>query len=90
MKKRSRLRRCFLALFLGISFFLILFCAQLLTKDSETSSDTLYQGFLDPSHKYSPMPFWFWNGKMEGPKIQEQIRKMVGEHVYGAFLYALQ
>ena len=24
---------------------------------------------------------------MEGPKIQEQIRKMVGEHVYGAFLY---
>lgn len=87
MKKRSRLRRFFLALFLGISFFLILFCAQLLTKDSETSSDTLHQGFLDPPHIYSPMPFWFWNGKMEGPKIQEQIRKMVGEHVYGAFLY---
>ena len=34
------------------------------------------------------MPFWFWNGKMEGPKIQEEIRRMVDQHVYGAFLHA--
>jgi hypothetical protein len=34
------------------------------------------------------MPFWFWNGKMEGPKIQEEIRKMTEQHVYGAFLHA--
>ena len=31
----------------------------------------LYSGFLDPAREYSTMPFWFWNGKMEGPKIQE-------------------
>jgi hypothetical protein len=34
------------------------------------------------------MPFWFWNGKMEGPKIQKEIRRMVDQHVYGAFLHA--
>ena len=87
MKKRPHLRRFFFALFLGVSLFLVVFCVQLLTKNSETPYDDFYQSFLDPPHKFSPMPFWFWNGKMEGPKIQEQIRKMVGEHVYGAFLY---
>ena len=48
----------------------------------------LYAGFLDPPRDYSTMPFWFWNGKMEGPKIQEEIRRMVDQHVYGAFLHA--
>jgi len=48
----------------------------------------LYSGFLDPAREYSTMPFWFWNGKMEGPKIQEEIRRMVDQHVYGAFLHA--
>ena len=48
----------------------------------------LYTGFLDPSREYSAMPFWFWNGKMEGPKIQEEIRKMVDQHIYGSFLHA--
>jgi len=55
---------------------------------AEQADDQLYQGFVDPPRKYSPMPFWFWNGKMEGPKIQEQIRQMVDQHVYGAFLHA--
>ncbi|MFN8008382.1 MAG: hypothetical protein U0V70_15445 [Terriglobia bacterium] len=50
----------------------------------ESAQDTLYRGFLDPPRQYSPMPFWFWNGKMEGPKIQEQIGKMVGQHVFTA------
>lgn len=50
-------------------------------------SDSLYHGFLDPPHDFSPMPFWFWNGKMEGPIIQKQIRDMVDQHVYGAFLH---
>ena len=48
----------------------------------------LYAGFLDPPRDYSTMPFWFWNGKMEGPKIQDEIRRMVDQHVYGAFLHA--
>ena len=49
--------------------------------------DSLYDGFLDPPRDFSPMPFWFWNGKMEGPIIQQQIRDMVDQHVYGAFLH---
>ena len=48
----------------------------------------LYQGFLDPPHDFSLMPFWFWNGKMRGPIIQQEIRDMVDQHVYGAFLHA--
>jgi hypothetical protein len=48
----------------------------------------LYQGFLDPPHDFSPMPFWFWNGNMQGPIIQQEIRDMVDQHVYGAFLHA--
>ncbi len=87
MKKQPDFCRCFLPPILGIFFFLTVFYAQLLSKDAEARSGELYQGFQDPPHAYSPMPFWFWNGKMEGPKIQAQIRKMVGEHVYGAFLY---
>ncbi len=52
-----------------------------------SDADSLYQGFLDPPRDFSPMPFWFWNGKMEGPLIQKQIRDMVDQHVYGAFLH---
>jgi hypothetical protein len=48
----------------------------------------LYQGFLDPPHDFSLMPFWFWNGKIQGPIIQQEIRDMVDQHVYGAFLHA--
>ena len=35
----------------------------------------LYAGFLDPPREYSTMPFWFWNGKMEGPKIQKRFAR---------------
>jgi len=49
--------------------------------------NALYDGFLDPPRDFSPMPFWFWNGKMEGPIVQQQIRDMVDQHVYGAFLH---
>lgn len=49
----------------------------------------LYKGFLDPPRDYSPMPFWLWNGKMDGPTVQSQIREMVRQHVYGAFLYPI-
>ena len=52
-----------------------------------TDQDPLYRGFLDPPRDFSPMPFWFWNGKMEGPEIQRQIRDMTEQHVYGAFLH---
>jgi hypothetical protein len=51
------------------------------------NSGSLYQGFLDPPRDFSPMPFWFWNGKMDGSVIQQEIRDMVAQHVYGAFLH---
>src|SRR5258708_4301654 len=50
-------------------------------------ADPLYQGFTDPPRDFSLMPFWFWNGKMEGRLIQKQIRDMIDQHVYGAFLH---
>jgi alpha-L-rhamnosidase/Glycosyl hydrolase 2 galactose-binding domain-like len=76
--------------------FVLLFalCTALATLCFECSAqavvgdtDSLYQGFLDPPRDFSPMPFWFWNGKMEGPIIQKQIEDMVDQHVYGAFLH---
>jgi hypothetical protein len=57
-------------------------------EEERAQGGRLYAGFLDPPREYSTMPFWFWNGKMEGPKIQEEIRRMVDQHVYGAFLHA--
>ena len=56
-------------------------------QNNVADTDALYRGFLDPPRDFSPMPFWFWNGKMEGPAIQTQIRDMVDQHVYGAFLH---
>ena len=57
-------------------------------QDPPVEATPLYQGFLDPPHDFSLMPFWFWNGKMQGPIIQQEIRDMVDQHVYGAFLHA--
>jgi Glycosyl hydrolase 2 galactose-binding domain-like/alpha-L-rhamnosidase len=61
---------------------------QPLTDTSGRGADALFQGFQDPPRKYSPEPFWFWNGKMEGEKVAEQVRQMVDQHVFGAFLHA--
>ena len=55
---------------------------------SDTNADPLYHGFVDPPRDFPLMPFWFWNGKMEGPVIQQEIRDMADQHVYGAFLHA--
>ena len=52
-----------------------------------SDSQHLYDEFVNPPRDFSPMPFWFWNGKMEGPVIQQEIRDMVSQHVYGAFLH---
>jgi hypothetical protein len=82
-------------MFRSIGLFLILILFSFLFISNHTPAQggqeqggQLYTGFLDPSRDYSAMPFWFWNGKMEGPKIQEEIRNMVEQHVYGAFLHA--
>jgi len=52
------------------------------------AADDLFRAFQDPPRKYSPEPFWFWNGKMEAGKVAEQVRQMVDQHVFGAFLHA--
>ena len=57
-------------------------------EEEQAQGGQLYSEFLNPPRKYSAMPFWFWNGKMEGAKIQEEIRQMVDQHVFGAFLHA--
>jgi hypothetical protein len=58
------------------------------TSDSANAIDTLYKQFLDPPRDYSPMPFWFWNGKLDPATVQAEVRRMVNQHVYGAFLHA--
>jgi hypothetical protein len=57
-------------------------------QEAKKDQDQLYSEFLNPPKDYSLMPFWFWNGKMEGTKVQEEVRRMVDQHVYGAFLHA--
>ena len=32
---------------------------------AQQEAKNLYRGFLDPPRKYSPEPFWFWNGPMD-------------------------
>jgi hypothetical protein len=77
--------------FIGF-FFVILFGACFVSRlIAQTTADTtnqLYQQFIDPPRDFSPMPFWFWNGKLDGPTIQAQIRAMTDQHVYGSFLHA--
>lgn len=79
-----------LVLFLITAFFILPSPDQTLADSNkkESPADQLYSEFLNPPKDYSPMPFWFWNGKMEGAKVQEQVRRMVDQHVYGAFLHA--
>ena len=78
-----RWRFCLFLLFAS-SFF----SSVRVTADDQTSQGSLYKEFLNPPREYSPMPFWFWNGELDGKRIQEQIRRMVDQHVYGAFVHA--
>ena len=79
-------RRALFVLFLA-SIVPFLANAQSATANAP-QNDALFSQFQDPPRQYSPMPFWFWNGKLEGAKVQEQVRRMVDQHVYGAFLHA--
>src|ERR1019366_2684583 len=83
--KRPKMKRLVILVTLFILFPLL--SVKCSAQDVVAGADPLYHGFLDPPHDFSPMPFWFWNGKMEGPIIQQQIRDMVDQHVYGAFLH---
>lgn len=76
--KSLRLCGCFLLFALTMSP---------LVAQTPNAVDTLHREFIDPPRDFSPMPFWFWNGDMEGPVIQQEIRDMTAQHVFGAFLH---
>jgi hypothetical protein len=72
---------------LGLTVFLAFSAMMCAAQSNGSNADKLHQAFVDPPHDFSIMPFWFWNGKMEGPVVQQQVREMVDQHVYGAFLH---
>jgi hypothetical protein len=79
------LPRAFSVLFLAL--VLLLFAVAQCPGKDPALADSLFSQFQHPPKEYSPMPFWFWNGKLEGAQVQEQVCRMVDQHVYGAFLH---
>ncbi len=51
------------------------------------SFEALYARFQEPDHRYSIRPFWFWNGKLDPTEIDRQIRQMVENGVFGAYVH---
>ncbi len=49
--------------------------------------ETLYRQFKNPDRRYSIRPFWFWNGKLNGEELRQQIKTMVEHGVYGAYAH---
>lgn len=45
------------------------------------------ENFLKPNNEYSPMPFWFWNDKLENEKIINQIHEMHEKGVMGFVIH---
>lgn len=75
------------AVAVGMAVLWVFSAAACMGQRDSTNAEKLHEGFLDPPRDFSIMPFWFWNGKMEGPVVQQQVREMVDQHVYGAFLH---
>ncbi len=48
---------------------------------------SLFQQFQDPPKTYSVRPFWFWNGLLDEKEVDRQIREMVSQGVYGAYVH---
>ncbi len=46
-----------------------------------------YKQFQDPPKTYSVRPFWFWNGLLDEKEVDRQIREMVSQGVYGAYVH---
>ncbi len=54
---------------------------------SAPSVQETYSRFQDPPKTYSIRPFWFWNGLLDSAEIDRQIREMVSQRVYGAYVH---
>jgi hypothetical protein len=50
-------------------------------------ADALYEAFRDPPREHTPLPFWFWNGRLTAAEVCRQIDVMVAQHVYGAYAH---
>lgn len=53
---------------------------------AQTAAALLKQ-FKDPPKTYTVRPFWFWNGLLDPAEVDRQIREMVSQHVYGAYVH---
>ena len=49
----------------------------------------LYEEFQNPPRRYTIRPYWLWNGKLDGARLEQQIRMMLAQHVYGAVAFPL-
>lgn len=47
-----------------------------------------YDKFLNPSHDYTTVPFWFWNGKLELAEISRQLELMEQQKIYQCVIHA--
>lgn len=54
---------------------------------SAASADELRKQFLEPGDDYSPIPFWFWNGRMEREEILRQIHDFHSKGVAGFVIH---
>lgn len=52
-----------------------------------SSASRLLEQFKDPPKTYTVRPFWFWNDKIEPAEVDRQIREMVSQGVYGAYVH---
>ncbi|UOQ47037.1 hypothetical protein MUN88_13190 [Gracilibacillus caseinilyticus] len=49
--------------------------------------DALYQQFLQPATEFAPMPFWFWNDRLDKAVLREQIADFQQKGVEGFVLH---
>ena len=45
------------------------------------------QEFISPSNEFTPMPFWFWNDRLEKDEILRQIRDFHGKGIAGFIIH---
>lgn len=50
-------------------------------------NDNTRQNFINPPSEFSPMPFWFWNDKLDEDKIISQINEMNDKGVNGFVIH---
>lgn len=58
-----------------------------MTLEDETKLETYRRQFLEPDDDYSPMPFWFWNDRLEETEIVRQIRDFRSKGIAGFVIH---